>query len=1047
MKIQTKIWLATALVLLVLFGAHSFLSYRQIREDVAAQLLEEATNVRGILMATRRVQHQQFLASGLPVNEKTVGFLPAHSLSRIAKDFSNWASSGLYFNAVSDRPRNPGNQADASELAAMDWFRANPKAEQRVAELTGADGKSYFHFAAPLYIEAYCLICHGDRATAPPSIRDTYSEAYGYKLGDLRGVLSIKIPMARLEKRAWAIWRNDALTNLAAYAVLFFVLGFLLNRLVTRRLAHLEKTAGALAAGDYNQRSRQNGSDEVSSLALAIDQMAEAVQARDIMLLERERKISVILSTAPVGIGVSVKRVISEANEALCELIGYSREEIIGLSTPELYEPPAEAERVLQLRDAQIESDGVCVVETCWRKKSGQTVSILLTITPLVPADVGKGVVFAALDITGRKRYEAQLETQVAQRTADLSAALDAAKVADQAKDTFLANVSHELRTPLNAVIGMTSLARLSSTEPRQQDQLNKVISAGKTLTSLINDLLDLSKIAAGYLELENNTFSLRGVVHRCNSVISFRAAEKGLQLVEEVDDTLHDALIGDPLRVEQILLNLLSNAVKFTAAGRVELRIRRQPGVEPKIGLNIEVEDSGVGMSEAQIGRLFQPFIQADSSMSRKYGGTGLGLAICKNLVEMMGGEISVRSIAGQGTIFSVRLCFEPGEINDIPAPESHGGEAAVLYHDATILVVEDQVLNREIVEALLKMVGIAARMAVNGQEALEILAESGPDAFDLVLMDIQMPVMDGLTATRMLRGWPGFERLPVIAMTAHTMTHEKKQSAVVGMNDHIGKPFDNASFYRTLARWIPVSKQQAQTAGADSMSDSMADSTAIAAAVSTPASTPTSTPTSADPLAADLRLLTRIDTEGGLARFVGNETRYRHWLSVFVDEGPASVLQIRQAIDPANTEAARQLTHALRGRVGMLGMDNIHVAATALEAALKEGDAAPGLLDNLEQAVLQTAEQIRAVLGGAQGAPAQSAVRPEVMPERVLRLVAMLDSSDGQSAAAIAACLEEMQGSLWAPYLQQALAQAQRFDFSAARESLSGESQVRKT
>jgi two-component system sensor histidine kinase/response regulator len=621
-----------------------------------------------------------------------------------------------------------------------------------------------------------------------------------------------------------------------------------------------------------------------------------------------------------------------------------------------------------------------------------------------VPGDLSKGTVFAVLDISDRKKYEqqleesqAQLEAQVAQRTADLSAALDAAKRADQAKDAFLANVSHELRTPLNAVIGLSSLARRTSTEPVQQDQLNKVIGAGKTLASLINDLLDLSKIVAGRMELECTTFSLRSVVHRCNSVISYRAAEKGLKLVEWVDEEVPDALVGDPLRLEQILLNMLSNAVKFTAIGQVEIRILLQPATDEKITLKIEVEDSGVGMSDVQIGQLFQPFTQADPSMSRKYGGTGLGLAICKNLVEMMGGEIGVRSRAGQGSTFYVSLCFDRGNAEDIAAPEAPGGEETLRYRDVKILVVDDQPLNREIVEALLRLVGISTRMAADGQEALDVLAESGPEAFDLVLMDIQMPVMDGLTATRLLRSRKGFEAIPIVAMTAHTMTHEKEQSAAAGMNDHIGKPFDNAGFYRTLARWIPSAKQQV--------------------------------PVDAAPpvivVAADLGSLSGVDCAAGLSRLAGNEARYRHWLLAFVEEGPASVMQIRQALDAGNNEAARQLAHALKGRVGMLGMDAVHVVASGAEAALKSGALAADLIDELARAVAQLSAQITAALGVAPAAPV---------------LVAMLDASDGGSAAALAACLEEMKDSSWAPRLQQALAQAQDFDFVAARETLRG-------
>jgi CheY-like chemotaxis protein len=388
------------------------------------------------------------------------------------------------------------------------------------------------------------------------------------------------------------------------------------------------------------------------------------------------------------------------------------------------------------------------------------------------------------------------------------------------------------------------------------------------------------------------------------------------------------------------------------------------------------------------------------------------LGLAICKNLVEMMGGEIGVRSRAGQGSTFDVSLCFDRGNAEDIAAPEAPVGEETLRYRDVNILVVDDQPLNREIVEALLRLVGINTRMAADGQAALDVLEESGPEAFDLVLMDIQMPVMDGLTATRLLRSRKGFEAIPIIAMTAHTMTHEKEQSAAAGMNDHIGKPFDNAGFYRTLARWIPSAKQQV--------------------------------PVDAAPpvivVAADLGALSGVDCAAGLSRLAGNEARYRHWLLAFVEEGPASVMQIRQALDAGNNEAARQLAHALKGRVGMLGMDAVHVVASGAEAALKSGAPVLDLIDELARAVAQLSAQIKAALGVAQATPVLVASRPDVMPEAVARLVAMLDASDGGSAAALAACLEEMKDSSWAPRLQQALAQAQDFDFVAARETLRG-------
>jgi signal transduction histidine kinase/CheY-like chemotaxis protein len=402
-----------------------------------------------------------------------------------------------------------------------------------------------------------------------------------------------------------------------------------------------------------------------------------------------------------------------------------------------------------------------------------------------------------------------QLEELVQQRTTELTRALAAARLADQAKNQFLANVSHELRTPLNAVIGLSGLARRLSTDPRQQDYLDKVSNAAKSLARLINDLLDLSKIVAGRLEFANTPFSLRGMAARSRSVILHKAIEKGLELVERIDEEVPDLLIGDPLRIEQILLNLLSNAIKFTPAGRIDLHIALAERQATRLCLAIEVSDTGVGIDEATVAQLFRPFIQADASVTRKYGGSGLGLAICKHLAELMAGDISVSSCPGVGSTFRVTLWLAPGDAT----PASREADRPALpvgYQNAQVLVVEDQPLNREIVDALLNAVGITPAVAGNGREALDLLHEVGPRAFDLILMDIQMPVMDGLSASRELRARAGFERLPIIAMTAHTMAHEKEVSAAAGMNDFIGKPFDNQAFYETLAKWIPRRKHQ---------------------------------------------------------------------------------------------------------------------------------------------------------------------------------------------------------------------------------------------
>ncbi|NJD33457.1 MAG: bacteriohemerythrin [Betaproteobacteria bacterium] len=581
---------------------------------------------------------------------------------------------------------------------------------------------------------------------------------------------------------------------------------------------------------------------------------------------------------------------------------------------------------------------------------------------PIFDGNGGRmGLVVISRDVTERKRIEQELQDQkehledlVRRRTIELETALEAATRADKTKDVFLANMSHELRTPLNAVIGMAGLARGIRGDPRQRDYLDKIVSSGKHLSRIINDLLDLSKIAAGHMEMESIPFSLRTLIERGRGLMAQRVEERQLELVATIDPEVPDVLISDPLRVEQIVLNLVSNAIKFTRRGRVEIRIGQGVRDGNRVRLDITVADTGIGMSEEDLGRLFKPFSQADASVARQFGGTGLGLAISRQLVELMGGDIAVASRQGEGSTFVVRIWFPLGAADDLPLPDPAVGEAVtVRYRNAHVLVVDDQPFNREIIEALLTAVGIAPRMAGDGREALEILDESGPEAFDLVLMDIQMPVMDGLTATRQIRGRSGFESLPVVAMTAHTMEHEKEISVAAGMNDHIGKPIDNASFYRTLAKWLHA-RQEVAPAAAEAVAES-----------SQPGAT------------GAFPVLRGVDVDAGLARFGGRADRYRHWLADFVATAGAIPETIRAEIAQGKADAAARTAHAFKGRVGMLGMDGLHGIVAELELALHQGIAVDASLSLLERSVREMQQEIADVLQGANGKS-----RPESAP-----------------------------------------------------------------
>jgi two-component system sensor histidine kinase/response regulator len=597
-----------------------------------------------------------------------------------------------------------------------------------------------------------------------------------------------------------------------------------------------------------------------------------------------------------------------------------------------------------QLKERPETRDIPVIFTTALDSAGDETHGLLLGAIDYISKPVNPSITLARIaNHLKLKRHEDALRTlnltmedAVRRRTAELSAALEAAKSADQAKDEFLANMSHELRTPLNAVIGMAGLARSLSTEPRQREYLDKITTSGKHLNRIINDLLDLSKIVAGRMEFENLPFSLRALIQESNASMATRAAEKGLVLGESIDDAVPDVLRGDPLRVKQILLNLVGNAIKFTAQGRVDVGVSLNCRDEARVCLDITVDDTGIGMRPDDLNRLFKPFTQADATVSRQFGGTGLGLAISRRLAEMMDGDISVTSREGSGTSFCARLWLGLGEADELLAISDAGRESArVRYQNARVLVVDDQPFNRDVVEGLLVAVGITPRLAENGRQAVDILV-GGAEDFDLVLMDVQMPVMDGLTATRAIRAMEGFAKLPIIALTAHTMAHEKEKGVAAGMNDHIGKPFDEAGFYRALAKWIPLYKQCLQ------------------ATVEAPAAASSGLPS-----------LQGVDVRAGLALLQGNEPRYRQWLGVFIAEMPVTMGQLRQALDAGQSGPASLIAHTLKGRTGLLGMNGLHVIATDIEAAIDAAQPTRELLLVLEREVAAMCDEIRRGLG----------------------------------------------------------------------------------
>ena len=810
--------------------------------------------------------------------------------------------------------------------------------------------------------------------------------------------------------------------------------------LFIRRQRASNRELGALNA--QLAQSRSSMQDQAELLRSILDSIADGVSVAD-------ASGSIILMNPAGRTLLGVAGLPAEGDLRWSEHFGLFREDGV---TPF---PSGE----LPLRRALLgeSSDGVLMMVRNAAVPQGRWLAV--STRPLLDTTAAvRGGVAIYTDVGERKRAEesiraanAQLEERVSERTADLARAREAAEVAAAAKSEFLANMSHEIRTPMNAILGMSYLALQSPLPPRQRDQIAKVNRAAESLLGIINDILDFSKIEAGRLELESTAFDLDRVLEGVGALTALAADEKGLELLIGRSPEVPPNLMGDPLRLRQVLLNLVNNAVKFTEHGLVTLRVEKSAGSDGRARLEFSVSDSGIGMREDQIRLLFQPFSQADASMSRRFGGTGLGLAITGRLVALMGGEVAVNSREGAGSRFSFSLTLDRAKPEEDKAHgarvstlagkrvlvveagagaravardyaraaamnvqdsasgmeashaiEAAGAEFAVdlvligttlpdmsaldcalllrqkargrppavailcpmqqqellqqgidkcgqaaigiltkpltfhsfvdgaarlmdprhalvasaLVHSeglianraavkgARVLLVDDNPINQELTQELLGAAGVSVRIAGNGREALSILAQ---ERFDGVLMDCQMPVMDGYEATRALRCLPHLAQLPVIAMTANAMVDDVRRALEAGMNDHVAKPVAVEPFFATLARWVkpPI------------------------ACVSSSSSAPRGGPTLPD--------LADFDTERVIDDLGGDVALYRRMLSMFRDTERDFHQRLLAADGAGDREGSILIVHSLCGSSGSLGMSDLHASACALERALR--------------------------------------------------------------------------------------------------------------
>ena len=566
------------------------------------------------------------------------------------------------------------------------------------------------------------------------------------------------------------------------------------------------------------------------------------------------------------------------------------------------------------------------------------------------------------LNLSFQKRDEAQqalshnlthLEDIVSAQTLDLQKSLEVADAANRSKSDFLANMSHEIRTPMNAIIGMTYLVQRTNLNDNQRNHIDKIGVAAQALLSIINDILDFSKIEAGKLALENTVFSLDNLLSDSLDILKIKAEQKNVPLFCVVSPDTPRQLLGDSLRLGQILVNLISNAVKFTSQGEVVLTVTSKNSANHIVELCFSIRDTGIGMTDEQINSLFQPFSQADSSITRQYGGSGLGLTICKQLATLMGGEISVNSVYGTGSTFTFTVTLAQAAFNQVAQiveklPIQN-------YHAQQILLVDDNEINQEIAYELLTSMGLQVQVANNGKEGLtRALAEP----FDLILMDIQMPIMDGLTATRLIRLEKSLDDLPIVAMTAHAMQGDKEKSLAAGMNDHLTKPIEVEKLVAMLNRWLKM------------------DSTIIQKPVLVPKNpSQNSLPNTLPPF--DLVQALKFSNQ--------NATLLHELLLNFRSRYADSGKQLAQWIDSNDCTQAAQLAHSLKGVAGTLGASELRTAMEALEIALSNNQ-----LQDLNQLLQNATIALTAAIEAAMTLP--------LLPERPKETVKNLNPDEFQ-------------------------------------------------
>ncbi len=612
---------------------------------------------------------------------------------------------------------------------------------------------------------------------------------------------------------------------IAAFTSLVFVF---LHRYITKPIEGLVDHARHLSVGDYEHSIDIRGKGELIDLANAftelrhsvsynIDALKRSGEELEYRVMERtkalqksEEKSRTIFETAnDAAIVIDSNGLMKKFNRSAEVMFGYRSDEVLGLNISILMPEPHHSQHDKYLQ-SYLEGGRKSVLGTQREmqavRKNGEIFAIELSANE-IHIDGDHEFVGFIRDITQRK--EAERESKA--RQVELAEARHEAQKANAAKSLFLANMSHEIRTPMSAVIGMTELALRTALDDKQFNYISKANFAAKNLLGIINDILDISKIEAGKLEIEQTLFELSDVFSQVTELIQHKADEHLINFQVISAKELPDALIGDPLRLRQVIINLCNNAVKFSNQGSaVTLKAELKDRSDDQLVLLFSVADQGIGIPADRVDSLFDSFTQVDSSTSRQYGGTGLGLSISQQLVHLMGGEIWVESEPGVGSTFYFTVSLKTDQCADnrhsLAEVKNELVKASIAkLNGCRVLLVDDNEINQEMERDLLEDIGVIVVSAYNGEEAVDVLLH---EEFDLVLMDCQMPVMDGYRATRLIRTSGQYDNLPIIAMTADVMPDDIERAGNCGMDDHIAKPVDIDQMFITMAKWLHKSR-----------------------------------------------------------------------------------------------------------------------------------------------------------------------------------------------------------------------------------------------